>query len=274
MKKEIFLPCVAWLSGIAGFALRFWELETAYDPQMHLLRAGSPAGWLLWLLMAFVLVLAVLACRGMDKTVRQPEQWLYAPTTGYIMLVVCAGFVLMAAALAGLKEQGGLRTKETMPMLTYGLYLVGGVAVLLAGRCSYRGLWSKQTPIAHMAVAFCALVWLVAEYQSNARQADTGLFVWRILSLIAIVLALYGIVTLAMGKGGAGRTCVYSLMAISLSGAALADGQSLAFALGYLFALIYLTAQSWMLLRGAFGEPWPQRMPQGADGEEQADAEE
>ena len=95
MKKESLLPAVAWLGGIAGFALRRWELSVAYDPELKLMR-GCPATWLLWGLAAALLALFALSCRSMGKEQRSPEQWFYAPATSYIMPVVCAGFVLMA----------------------------------------------------------------------------------------------------------------------------------------------------------------------------------
>ena len=273
MKKEILLPAVAWLGGIAGFALRRWELAGAYDPQLHLMRS-SPAAWLLYALSVALLVLIVLACQGMGRQTRTPQQWLYAPSSGYIMLVVCASFVLMASGLAGLWEQSGQYVKDKMLLLTCALCLLGGATALMAGKSVYRGRWTKSTPLLFMGPSFCTLVWLVSSYQANARQPETRLFVWQMLSGVAVVLALYGTVTLAMGKGGAGRTCVFSLGGISLSLTTLADGHSLCFVLVYLFALLCLTAQSWMLLRTAFGRPWPERMPLGAEEETQSEEEE
>lgn len=272
MKKEVLLPAVAWLGGIVGFALRRWELATAYDPQLRLMQL-VPATWLLWALSGALLALFALACRGMGKD-RRPEGWFYAPSTGYIMLVVASGFLLMAGGLAGLWQQRALFEKDKMLVLTGVLCLLGGACVLLAGQNTYRGLWSKQTPLLFMGPSFATLVWLIAAYQRNARQPETGLYVWQMLSAVAVVLAVYGMVTLSIGKGGAGRACLFSLMGVSLSVTALADGYDLCFVLVYLFALLYLTAQSWMLLRRTFGEPWPERMPQGADEDEQTDTEE
>lgn len=273
MKKEILLPAVAWLGGIAGFALRAWELAATYDPQLRLMRTG-PFTWLLYGLQVVLVLLFVLSCRGMGRKERTPQQWLYAPSTGYIVLMVSGGFALVASAMVGLWQQSGLYFKDKMLLLTWAVCLLGGVCVLMAGQSVYRGLWTKNTPVLFMGPSFATLVWLVAGYQANARQPETGLFVWQMLSGIAVVLALYGMVTLAVGKGGAGRTCVFSLTGISLSLTTLADGYDLCFVLMYLFALLCLTAQSWMLLRGAFGEPWSERMPEGAEEDGQGTEEE
>ena len=273
MKKEIMLPAVAWLGGIAGFALRTWELATAYDPQMHLMQ-DSPAAWLLYALETALVLGFIVACWGMGRKGREPRQWLYAPHNGYIMTVVCAAFVLMGSALVGIWQQSNLFFKDTLFLCSYILSLLGGVCLLMMGQSVYRGIWTKHTPLLFMGPSLFTLVWVVAGYQSNARQPETGLFMWQVLSGVAVVLAIYGMVTLAVGKGGARRTCVFNLAGISLSLTALADGYDPAYIMMYVFALLTMTAQSWMLLRSAFGEPWPERMPQGADEDEQTDTEE
>ena len=273
MKKEIALPAVAWLGGIVGFALRTWELATAYDPQLHLMQDG-PVTWLLYALEAALVIGFVAACWGMGRKGRDPLQWLYAPHTGYIGIIVCAAFVLMASGLVGVWQQSNLFFKDKLFLCSYALSLLGGISLLLAGQSVYRGLWSKNTPVAFMGPSLCTLVWVVAGYQTNARQPEIGLFMWQVLSGVAVVLAIYGMVTLALGKGGARRTCVFNLAGISLSLTALADGYDAAYVLMYVFALLVMTAQSWMLLRNASGQPWRSRMPQGADEDEQTDTAE
>ena len=248
MKKEDRLILTAGLGGAIGLALRRMELSLAYDPELKLMSAG-PATWMLWGLAAVLLILFAAGCRGMGKKEWTPQQWIYAPHKDYIAIVVCAAFLLMAAGLVGLWEQSRLYRKEPLELLAWGLCLVGGVCVLMAGQSAYRGRWTGNTPLLHMGPSFAMLLWLVAGYQDHARQPETGLFVWQMLSGVAVVLALYGLVTLAVGKGGAGRTCVFCLMGTCLSYIAMADSNSIAFKLVYLFAIFYLTAQSAMLLR-------------------------
>lgn len=271
MKKEDGLIFAAGIGGGVGLALRRLELSLAYDPELKLM-SPCPATWLLWGLAAVLLLLFVVGCHGMGKKEYTPQQWLCASgDKEYIVLVVCAAFVLMAAGLVGLWEQSRLYQKELMALLAWGLCLVGGVCVLLAGQSAYRGQWSKNTPVLYMGPSFATLVWLVAGYQDHARQPETGLFVWQMLSGVAVVLALYGLVTLAVGKGGAGWTCVFCLMGITLSGITLVDSHSIAVKLVYVFAVFYLIAQSTMLLRAAYG---PERMPQGVEEHEENTTEE
>ena len=96
MKKEHLLPIVAGIGGIAGLALRRLELALAYDPELKLMSA-CPATWMLWGLAVVLLLLFAAGCRGMNKKEFAPQQWLYAPgDTEYIVLTVCAAFVLIA----------------------------------------------------------------------------------------------------------------------------------------------------------------------------------
>ena len=271
MKKGDWLLIAAGIGGGVGLALRRLELSLAYDPELKLMSA-CPATWLLWGLAAVLLLLFAVGCRGMGKKEYTPKQWLSAfGDKEYIVLVVCAAFVLMAAGFVGLWEQSGLYRKNTMLMLTWILCIVGGVAVIAAGRGAYRGQWSKYTPVFYMGPSFASVVWLVAGYQDHARQPETGLFVWQMLSGVAVVLALYGLVTLAVGKGGAGRTCLFCLMGITLSGITLADSHGIAVKLVYIFAVLYLIAHSAILLRAAYG---PARMPREAEEKKENTTEE
>lgn len=248
MRKDIVLPAAAWLGGIAGFALRRRELEQAYDPQLRLMSV-VPATWMLWALSGVLFVLFALCCRKMDWK-REPRQWFYAPETGYIMLMVSAGFVLMASGIVGFWKMD-LRQMGMMLKAAYGLFIPAGVCVLLAGQTAYRHTWSKHAPLLFMLPSFAVLVWLIACYQDSAKQPQAEVYVWHMLAAIALVLAAYTIVTLAVGRGGAGRASLFSLMGIVLAGTTLADAHKPATVLVCLFALLYLTAQSWMLLRNS-----------------------
>lgn len=270
MRKDILLPATAWLGGAVGFVLRRWELTQAYDPQTRLMSV-VPATWALGIMSAALFVVFALCCCGMGRN-RDPKQWFCAPSTGYIMLMVSAGFLMMASGLMGL-WRADVQNMGMLLLAAYGLFIPGGVCVLLAGQTAYRRAWSKNAPLLVMLPSFATLVWLIACYQDNARQSQVGVYVWHILSAVAVVLAAYTLVTLAVGRGGAGRASLFSLMGIVLSGTTLADNMHKpATMLVYLFALLYLTAQSWMLLRAASGVPWPERMCPEED--EQTDTEE
>ncbi|MBO5340317.1 MAG: hypothetical protein J6A62_04915 [Oscillospiraceae bacterium] len=271
MKKEILLPAAAWLGGVVGFGLRRWELAVAYNPQTKLMDT-CPATWALTALFAVLLVLFAAGCIGMGR--RDAKEWFYAPDTACITLSVCAGLVLIMAGAAGFWEQSLAYRADVIGLAVSGLCIAGGVTALMAGKAIYRGQWSQQVPILLMGPAFALLAWLVAVYQSNARQPELQLYVWQVLSAVALVLALYGVVSVSLGRGSAGRTVVYALMGIALTPAAMADGSSLSFNLVWISGAVYLTAHSYMLLRNASGIPWPERMPSQTQKEQTDEPEE
>lgn len=257
MKKHILLPALAWVGGIAGFALRRWELNSAYDPVTRLMGVTLP-GLLLPVLMAALAVTFVLDCRGMGR--RGPADWFYAPSAGYAMAALAGGMVLLIAGGVSLWQVYTGGERKIMLLLASVLLVLGGAAAAAAARGIYRGLWSDGLPVLLMGPSFATLLWLVCIYQQHARQPEVQLYMWQLLSAVAMVLALYGYASLALDKGSAGRTCVYSLLAIALTPAALADSVGLSNTLMWLGGMVWLTAQSYMLLGAAFGPERPERM--------------
>lgn len=272
MKKEWMLPALAWLAAVGGFALRAWELAVSYDPVSRRMAYPCPATGLLWALAVAMTLVLFLMCRGMGKN--SPEHWFYDPSTGGVMVTTCAGFVLMAAGGLGLWMAQDTYFPNPLATITYACCLAGGVAMLVFAAAVYRGRSTAQLPLLLMVVCIAVLVWLVSAYQLHARQPVTALFMWQMLAGVCIVLAVYHLITLSMNRGNAARTCALCLLSVPLTGISLADGLSLPFVLVSLSAMLLLTAQSRMLLRAAFGSPRPERMPRGAEENEQTDINE
>ncbi len=269
MKKHILLPALAWVGGAAGFFLRRWELNIAYDHQTHLMDVTA-AGVLLTVLIAALAMVFILGSRKMGR--RSGEDWFYAPASGYAMVALAGGLVLLIAGITGLRQLYAGGERSMMALLASVLLVLGGAMAAAASPKIYRGYWSKGVPVLLMGPSFATLLWLVTVYQQHARQPEVQLYAWQILSAVAIVLALYGQATISLDKGGAGRTCVFGLTAIATTPVALADGVGLANTLVWLGSAVWLTAQSYMLLNAAFGPQRPERMCPAAD-EEQTEEE-
>ena len=99
MRKEILLPAIAVVGGGAGFALRRWELATAFEPDTGLPIAGAPATMaLIALSVAVAAVLLALSLlgkyprfQGYDQAFRGERNTLYA------MAGVLSAFLLIGA---------------------------------------------------------------------------------------------------------------------------------------------------------------------------------
>ena len=268
MKREILAPALAWAAGAVGFALRRWELSAALDPETLLFSPHPSTALLLGVTGAAVLVLA-LACRGAGGSM-EPRERFRAPVTGYILLMVCAALSMLGAAGAGAVQFARelLLTGADWPLAVLcGLCLAGGVCVLCAGRAVYRRQWEKNTPVLFLVPAFTLLMWLVVGFQGHSKQPELLLCLFPLLAETAALLAAYGLSSLSLGRRGS-WCCPVAAAGIPLSLTALADGGELCFALLHLSAALYLTAQTYLLLRAASGVPWPERMPGGAEEDE------
>lgn len=268
MKKHVLLPALAWVGGAAGFVLRRWEWNTAYDPATKLMSV-TVAGVLLTVLMAALALAFCFGCRGMGK--QSAQDWVYAPYTGYATVALTGGLVMLIAGGLVLRALYAAGQRNVMSLVAGVLLVVGGAMAAVAARNLYRGLRSDGVPILLMGPSFATLVWLVCVYQQHARQPEVQVYAWQILSAVAIVLALYGQASLSLDKGSAGRTCVYGLLAVAMTPAALADGVGLAYALVWLGGAVWLTAQTYMLLNAAFGPERPERMCPEQEEEEETE---
>lgn len=275
MKKEIVLPALALGLGAAGFCLRRWELGAALDASTGLMRTDCPATWLLLGLTAVAATASATLCLGAGERKLTPRERFCAPETGYILLVVCAAMLLMAGAGAGFASYFRTSPDNPLWLVIYGLCILSGLCFLGLGRTAYRMEWEENSPLLTFGPPLWALVCLVGVYQNCSRQPVLLLYLYPLMAVVCTVLALYCAASLAMGRGVPWAACVFSLLGVYLSLVSLADGLGLALSLMHLSGALYLTAQLYMLLRGAFGAPWPKRllpgrMPSGAqeDGQE------
>lgn len=262
MKKERLLPALAWVGGIAGFALRRSELADAYDAQTKLMRTDCPQTVALCVLVAALFILFAISCHLSLRTTRAGGQ---AGGTGlfYPTLAVSAAFILMLAGGVGLWQNIRLHDKNIIALIACASCFVAGACIPVAAVQVYRDRRTARFPILLMAPSMCSLVWLIVSYQQNAKQPVLLLYMWQLLAQVAVVLALYTMVSLSLNKGNAGRVCTFGLMGISLSLIALADGFEPVQTLLYLFALLYLTAQTWLLLRDTPVKPTQEETDHG-----------
>ena len=98
MKKALVLPALAVLGGLAGFALRTWQLSTAVDPQSGIIQSDHPATLGLLLLSA----LLALGFLVLSRSVPLPEpdalpNPFYCPNSLYITAMSVSGLLLLAA---------------------------------------------------------------------------------------------------------------------------------------------------------------------------------
>lgn len=283
MRKDILLPALAIAGGGAGFALRCWQLATAFDQETQLFRSGSAATLaLLGVLAVLAVLMAVLVRGGTAPTAY--GQAFFCPSASYMTLMTAGSFLMLAAAALGLLEgfwQLQLWREDlgvplpAMLLVTAALCVPGGIAGLMLGKGNYRGALPETYPLLTTLPVYAVLPWVVGLYQENSRQPELMLFVITLAAAVSAALGLYGASSFAFERPRPKLCLYFSLMGVALLLTCLADRPSRFFVVMDLACVLLLLAQSYALLRTAFGPPWPRarqdsRMPQaGETGETQ-----
>ena len=208
MKKALVLPALAVLGGLAGFALRTWQLSTAVDPQSGIIQSDHPATLGLLLLSALLaLVLLVLS-----RSVPLPEpdalpNPFYCPNSLYITAMSVSGLLLLAAGGLGLmntfldyQELQAQWVPDQPPVpfpaiavLCGGLCLAAGASVLIFGRSNYRGLNASGWLIGSLPPGYLALLMLIDYYVAHSSDPLLLRYAWSLLGWVTTLVSLYAV---------------------------------------------------------------------------------
>ena len=286
MRKEILLPGLAVAGGGLGFAVRRWELATAFEPleagfRLHI--PGSPATYALICLSAVMLLAFLLLSRGKHRPFAGGYGAAFAAkgNTVYITAAVLSAFLLLAsAALNFLGLPAAYQTARAMASSTHInpffsvlpralLGIMSAAAffcVLFTARGNYRGTGKGKYSGPLLAPAYACCIWLIAAYQVRAGDPVTLDYIYELLAIIASLLAFYFIAGFSFEKAKTTRACLFSGLGVYFSLVTLADGHALYLTALYVFTALYLTVSLVVLLSNdRQSEPEGARMPEPAE---------
>lgn len=259
MRKEILLPAIAVVGGGAGFALRRWELATAFEPDTGLPIPGAPATTALIALSVLVAAaLLLLSLVGRYPRFEGYGQAFHAQgNTLYAMAGVLSGFLLIGA--------GGLMAYDfvqgTNPLYTRlivaAMAVVSGLCVMSTVRDNFKGTNQGKYSVPLLIPAFAFCVWLIAAYQVRAGDPVQLDYVYELFAIITGLLGLYFIAGFSFDKGRCAPAVLFSLLGVYFSLVTLADEHDWATLALYGFTILYLITSSALLLYNA-ARPLPQ----------------
>ena len=230
MRKDLILPGLALAGGAAGFALRWWQLASAYRPEEKLFLHGAPATLaLLGVLGAALLILALLTW----KVGRRPEGFLDAfacPQAGQMTLLAAAGLLMAVAGLLGLGDAAARMTASDEPLsnltaqaVTCLLALPGGLGLLQMGRGAYRGEENGTMSLLAPFPALTGLGWLFATHLRHGSEPVLMTYGFGLAAAGLLMLAHYYAAGFFFGRSKPRRTVFCALAGVSLGLTALAD---------------------------------------------------
>lgn len=234
MRKNIALPALALVGGVAGFLVRMWQRSSALDPTTNLFVHGAPATWALLALTAVVAILALILCSG-GRTIAEGEEHraFQCPASGYMTLMVVAGMGFLVSAAAGVPQlMQDLQAWQTAPeynMLPASLALsilgcvAGAVGSLVLGKANYRAQSGEQVRLAATLPAFAALPWLIRLYQSYSSDPVLLNSFVPLLAAVFLLLALHGQACFFYRRPRCRSFTVFAVMGVYFGLTTLAD---------------------------------------------------
>lgn len=281
MRKDILLPGMALGGGAVCFALRRWQLSSAFREETGLFVHGAPATCALLGVTALLLVLFLVLLQGKPK---RPPDFLSAfrcPQAGQMTVLAAAGLLLAAAGLLYLRDglaqlqlwqlasplerQSTQLTLAGTQLVTGVLCLPAGAAVLLLGRAAYRGEVPDLASRLASFPAFAGLVWTFSVHTQNGTQPVLLRYGFTLAAAVCFTLAHYYFAGFLFGRALPRRTAFFALAGTVLGLTALADFPDLSAAALILALCLSSLAFVRALLCNAYGAGWPEASPAQED---------
>ena len=269
MKKNLALPALALAGGAAGFFLRRWQLDSAYQPDTGLFIHGAPATYALLGLTTLLALLFLVFLREKREGLSDFLPAFGCPSTGQMTLFAAAWILMDFAGCLGMIDGfKTLRLWQASPdayqlslpvsqLLTGGLCVLAGFGTLFMGRMAYRRKLSDRECFLAPFPALAALVWLFSTHLKHGTEPVLMKYAFTLFAVLLFTLAHYYAAGFLYGRPRPRLTVFCALMATALGIVSLADRPDAFTAVATTgFALSALA-----LARALLGGPWPDRMP-------------
>lgn len=249
--------------GIAAFLLRLMQVRTGFEAATGLPVPGNPYARLLLLLWAVLAVAFFLLCRRLPGQTDSPFTFAdgFATTCPKLLSLPVAGIFLLGLSGA-LEILGGVGLPVGTGGLPARVLLLQGGLSLLSAACLFPAAAScRRAPAVEDAAnprrnirndlllvpVVCLVVRLVLAYRAYSIDPALAGYYVELLALVFLTLGFYRLSAFAFRAGRTRRFTLYTLSAVTLCIATMADGHGPALSL--LYAGGALTLLGFLLLR-------------------------
>lgn len=285
MRKEFLLPALALGGGLAGLALRLWELSSAFEADTGLPVAGALATLVLAGFSAAVLLALVLLCRGTGRGFQgsYDEAFQAAGSTPYLTVMVAAAFLMAGSGVLLLAQAGGVLSESLAASAGAGLGLSGlfqlllsvgrelllailalasAASLFLLGKNNYKGEGKGERSGCLLTPAYTACVWLIVSYLDHSGDPIVLDYVYQLFAVVAAVLGSYFLAGFGYQRPKGFPAAFFSLAAMYFCLVTLADRHTPAELLLYVGYFLYFAGSVHVLL-AHLARPLGPRMPGG-----------
>ena len=222
MRKQngILICILAPLFAVAGFFLRQMELNTIFDEHTRLAELWRTESLILIGLSALVFLAFLLLSLGLPKRMHPNFRAAFGELSAVSGLLALMGAVVAGASFFAL-------VGHFFEMYQLGIFFFWSIGGILAGLCMIEvpiaGATGKNVSVFAAIPVFWSCAWLILLHIRHASDPVLIRYVYTVLAIGFLLLALYYIASAAFTKGNMRRQMFCSGMGVYFSGAALAD---------------------------------------------------
>ena len=209
------LVLILTLAGaIAGFFLRRWQLQSAFDEAGLVLR-GSAATWALGTLCLVCVVALVLFSRGLARKGGYEESF----SSGMPEMLISVAAAAMLLAGSALEVAGGVRGLD---LAVHFLGVCSALCILVTAIRRYRGVVPPTA--VHILPCLYLVLKLIVDFKQWSVDPAVLDYCYELFAAIAAMCAVYHLGGFCFGKGGRRISVFWCLTCLVFSTISLADG--------------------------------------------------
>lgn len=240
MDKKLLLPGLSLVLGGVGHVLRRRELATAFEPTGLPIPGAPMSVALIGLSLAALAVFFLLAWRlwGGKPPLAYRQAFAFTSPAALTAIVISAMLLLCGGGL-GVYSYVNHETNRIAHLMVAVMAIVSGICVMTLGKRDYRNIGNGTYSGLLLVPAFSGCLWLVSVYQVRAGDPIILDYVYQILAIISLVLALYFKASYSFEKGQAVPALWTCCLAVYFSCVTLADGHDWMSLCLHAFAIVY-----------------------------------
>ncbi len=254
MLNVVLLPILTILGGAAGYLLRQWELNTAFD-EAGLANLTNPATLLLIALSVVMAAVLFLLSRRVDSGLTEyGAAFFTAGNWVYLLVMALSAACLLAGGVFGLRNDILAGNGRNFLWLLFRLMcFVSFFCIPVSAWNNFRAGQRKYN-LTLVAPAYMACLWLVTTYQLRSANSVVLDYVYELLAIICVLVGLYYTAGFSFDKGKPQLCVLFSLLGVYFSIVTLADPLGRTSKVIFLFAILYHLANMTILLRNSFSK--------------------
>lgn len=197
--KSTLFPLFTLLAGAVGFALRLWLFGTGID-EKGLLVSGHPAGILVWVLTAVVILVVLLCARTLTPLGKYSQLFPACIWAGFGCIAAAAGILYVDIRELLLK-------RDSITVITLVLGVLAAAALLILGFCRWKG--KRPTFWLHGIITVYFMLHLVSQYRLWSSEPQLQMYFFPLMASVLLMLTAYHGTVLDTQKNSGRRWYVF-----------------------------------------------------------------